>query len=240
LKRRLAALAAMAAGGCAVTSPVAGPDRTASTSPTPVTAAPVVAAPAPAGTARLLAEARRFVFRVRNVECLATGTAFAFDGAVVTNRHVAAGASTLSLATWAGDDFAATVAGHDGPADLARLAAVVPAGTVAPVAAAAGPAVGDAVYVTGYPEGDQLSVAAGTVIGVDTSGDLGVTGPVLEISDRVEPGNSGSPLLDRAGDLVGVVYATADSSGDGLAMPLPTLRAFLAGRPLTGPLPCTE
>jgi hypothetical protein len=53
----------------------------------------------------MLQLARRFVFRVRNETCLATGTAFAAAGTIVTNRHVAAGADRIDLDTWDGTDF---------------------------------------------------------------------------------------------------------------------------------------
>ncbi len=216
---------------CAPTAPRAQPTST-------VTAAPVAVA-ALGGPGALLAEARQFVFRVRNPACLSTGTAFAFDGTVVTNRHVAAGASGLQLSTWSGTDFNAGVTGHSGPYDLARLHAGPPAGTVAPSAGPAMPAVGEAVYVTGYPEGDQLTVTSGKVLGVTTAPELGVSGPVLQISDTVKPGNSGSPLLDASGRVVGVVFALDTASDQGLAMPLSSLESFLASRPRRGGLACT-
>lgn len=180
------------------------------------------------------------MFRVRNGPCLATGTAFAYGGTIVTNRHVAAGASDLDLATWAGTDFMAQVTGHSQTSDLARLAAAPPTGS-SPLSAPAGPkpGVGAQVFVAGYPEGDQLSVLSGTVLGTKTDPSSGVDGPILEISNRVEPGNSGSPLLDSHGQVVGVVFALDRSSGDGLAMPLGALSAFLAGRASAAPLPCT-
>ena len=208
--------------------------------PPPETAAPIATVPALSSAQDALSEARRFVFRVRNSACLATGTAFAYSGTIVTNRHVAAGAQQLDLATWNGSDFSAAVAGHGTSADLARLIATPPGPGYTPVAAGADPAIGARVYVTGYPEGDQLTVTAGSVLGTTSGGDLGVSGPVLVISDRVQPGNSGSPLLDAAGRVVGVVFALETGTGHGLAMPLSTLRSFLDAPPSASTLPCTE
>jgi S1-C subfamily serine protease len=206
-----------------------------------VTAAPIATVPSLSGAAAALAEARTFVFRVRNAPCLATGTAFAYGATIVTNRHVAAGASTLQLATWSGTDFQGQVVGHSESADLARLSAVVPPGTgPAPLSTAPQPAVGAPVFVTGYPQGDQLTAVAGTVLAVTTDPSAGVAGPIIEISDRVQPGNSGSPLLDSQGRVVGVVFAVDTGSGDGLAMPLATLSSFLAGPAQSGRLPCTQ
>lgn len=225
-------MAAVAVAACAPGAPSAQPTPT-------VTAAPLPAVATAGGRAAMLAEARRFVFRVRNPSCLSTGTAFDFDGTVITNRHVAAGATTLQLSTWSGTDFAASVTGHSPSVDLAQLAAGLPAGTSAPGPGMAAPPVGTAVFVAGYPEGDQLTVTSGAVIAVTRAPGLGVDGPVLEISDRVRPGNSGSPLLDSAGRVVGVVFALDSGSGHGLAMPLRALQSFLAVRPATAGLTCT-
>ncbi len=219
------------ASACAPTAPSAQPTPT-------VTAAPVLVAPVAGGTVGVLAEARQFVFRARNAACLATGTAFAFDGTVVTNRHVAAGASSLQLATWSGTDFNASVAGHSPGYDLARLTATLPTGTVAPSAGTPSPATGTPVYVAGYPEGNQLTVTTGPVTGITTAPELDVSGPVLQISDAVRPGNSGSPVLDGSGRVVGVVFALDTASGHGLAMPLSSLRSFLASQRYGPPLPC--
>ena len=218
---------------CAPSAPSAQPTPT-------VTAAPLPAVVSSGGRSALLAEARQFVFRVRNPSCLSTGTAFDYDGMLVTNRHVAAGATTLQLSTWSGTDFVASVAGHSTSVDLAELSTSPPAGTVAPAAGTPSPAVGTPVFVTGYPEGDQLTVSSGTVIGVTEAPELDVAGPVLEISDQVKPGNSGSPLLDSAGRVVGVVFALDSSSGHGLAMPLRTLQSFMAGGSSPEPLACTS
>lgn len=223
------------AGVCAACAPAPPSAQPTST----VTAYSPPAVASSGGRAAVLAEARQFVFRVRNPVCLSTGTAFDYHGTVITNRHVAAGATSLQLSTWAGTDFAASVTGHSPGADLARLSSSPPAGTVAPGAGAPSPAVGSPVFVTGYPEGDQLTVASGTVIRVTTAPELDVSGPVLEISDQVKPGNSGSPLLDAGGRVVGVVFALDPATGHGLAMPLRTLETFLAGPASPAPLACT-
>lgn len=246
-RRRIPRAAGAALAGAAVATSLAAacgppaPGSAAAPGP-PLSAATIATLPAPNGTPAALAEARKFVFRVRNVSCLATGTAFAYGGAIVTNRHVAAGADRLELSTWDGTDFDAGVDGHADGADLARLGAVLPSGT-APAATTAGladPGVGAEVFVAGYPEGDQLTAVGGSVVGVTTDPSSGVSGPILEITNRILPGNSGSPLLDDRGRVVGVVFAFDTATGDGLAMPLRTLSAFLAGRPDGAPLPCTS
>lgn len=241
MKRPAAATAAaITALGIAACSPSPPNSTRSAAHASVITAAPIVTAPPPSALNRALAEAREFVFRVRNGTCLTTGTAFAYEGTIVTNRHVAAGATSLSLATWYGQDFTASVEGHSTSTDLALLSAPDPSGTVQPPAAPEQPSVGTTVFVTGYPQGNQLTVTAGRVLGFTSVSDLGVPGPVLEVSDRVRPGNSGSPLLDSAGRLLGVVFALDTRTGDGLAIPVHTLGAYLSGGSDTSTLPCVH
>ena len=68
----------------------------------------------------ILRSARQFVFRVRNEACLGTGTAFETSGTIITNRHVAAGAGQIDLATWDGNDFQSQVSTLDGAARSGR------------------------------------------------------------------------------------------------------------------------
>src|SRR5438270_5727958 len=117
-----------------------------------ITAAPVVAAvhPTSNASASIMQSARQFVFRVRNEGCLETGTAFAANGEMVTNRHVAAGADQLDLATWDGQDFTSQVSQHDDQEDLALLDALPPEDSYAALAPA-DPKPGTPVWVAGYP-----------------------------------------------------------------------------------------
>lgn len=229
----LAAASAALAAACA--SPPPPGARTVSAD---VTALPVAAAPSATGAQAMLEQGRRFVFRVRNEACLETGTAFSADGQIVTNRHVAAGVTALDMATWDGDDFKAQVSVHSDSTDLALLDGIPPDETYATLAAS-DPQAGEQVWVVGYPLGDQLSVSAGKVLALLPGARFGVAGDVLELSNRVEPGNSGSPLLDSAGDVVGVAFAIDTVNGDGLALPVSDVRALSGGG--TGdasPLPC--
>jgi S1-C subfamily serine protease len=200
----------------------------------------VQTAPSATGAQAMLEEGRQFVFRVRNEACLATGTAFSADGQIVTNRHVAAGAPTLDVSTWDGNDFQAQVSVHSDSTDLALLDGIPPDETFATLASS-DPQPGEAVWVVGYPLGDQLSVSAGKVLAVVPGAQFGVAGDVLELNNHVAPGNSGSPLLDTAGAVVGVAFAIDTANGDGLALPVSDVRAlFGGGAGDASPLPCAE
>ncbi|HET6966576.1 MAG TPA: serine protease [Acidimicrobiales bacterium] len=210
--------------------------------PVAVTAAPVVASATPVSTQddTILQDARQWVFRVRNEDCLAVGSAFAASGQIITNRHVAAGASKLDLATWEGQDFTSQVAQHDDTEDLALLDGVPPEEAYATLAPS-DPKPGTRVWVAGYPLGNQLTVTNGKVLGEVPGSRYGLGGPVLEINNHIEHGNSGSPLLDSSGEVVGVVFALDRVSKDGLAMPVSTLRSLMqSGRGDGAPIPCAD
>ena len=157
---------------------------------------------------------------------MSTGSGFAIDArTLITNRHVVAESAELQLSTYDGRDIAATTSST---ADLADLAIVrttddLPA---VPELAPADPEPGDEVTVVGYPDGGRLTVTSGQVIGGTTDPLNENLGEVLVTDAPVEPGSSGSAVLDADGRVVGVVYAknTLDQS---FIVPVSTLRTML-------------
>lgn len=171
----------------------------------------------------------RVAVRVRMVGCgqVGTGSGFAVDShLLVTNRHVVAGADTLQVSTYDGQDV---VVGTTGAAVIADLAVVrtqepLPA---AVVLAESDPAPGTSVEVIGYPGGGRLTASAGTVLGYQDDPLDANAGRVMVTDAPVEPGSSGSPVYDAAGHVVGVVYAGAEDGTKSLAVPVSTLRELL-------------
>jgi S1-C subfamily serine protease len=210
------ALAACVPPPPAALSPTPGGHELAAASTTTTTLPPAV---------RLLQAARSFVFRVRSVDCLVTGSSFASSDEIVTNRHVASGSATVQMSTWNGNDFDAAVQSISTGPDLAILyggtAALGPPLETAPVAT------GTPVWAAGYPEGNQLSVIPGHAIAYLSGREFGEPGEVIEISNAIKHGNSGGPLLDEDGRVIGVVFALDTRTGDGLAISAATLQSYL-------------
>jgi S1-C subfamily serine protease len=138
---------------------------------------------------------------------------------------VLAGADRLEVSTWDGRTYAVTFAevGVLGDIGVARIDGTLP------VLATFGPAPReqDLVSAVGYPLGGALTVSRGAVIDRVDGLDFGVPGDIARISATVKPGNSGGPLLDGKGRVVGIVYAIEIATSLGLAIPIDTFDALV-------------
>ena len=153
----------------------------------------------------------------------ASGTGFVVGaGRVLTNDHVAQGCAELRVRTAGGRELTATVAASDPQRDLALL--TVQGGDPGPpLAFRSGPELrrGEGVVTYGFPLAGLLS--SGPTL---TTGDVSALAGLrdnprqFQISAPVQPGNSGGPLLDNSGNVVGVVVSklnaqrVARSTGD--------------------------
>ncbi|RHA41587.1 S1C family serine protease [Cellulomonas rhizosphaerae] len=215
------ALAAVLAG-CGV---VPGPPPPVPTSVVPPVASATTAADvSPDG----FDTAHRIALRLRAVDCdgLATGSGFAIDAhTLVTARHVVDESSSVQVSTYDGHDVVTTTAEIARDADLAivRTRDALP---VAPELADADPAVGDRVTVVGYPLGKELRVTTGHVTRARDDPLHENAAPVLATDAPVEPGSSGSPVLDDDGHVVGVVYAKGQDDTT-FFVPVSTLQSML-------------
>jgi S1-C subfamily serine protease len=173
--------------------------------------------------------ARKLTVRVRNISCLGVGTGSGFAIArdlLVTNRHVLAGAAILEVSTWDGRSLEVDTAevGVLGDLGIAFVKGTLPrVGSYGRPPKPTTP-----ITVAGYPLGGELALTSGTVVDyVDGARGLGVPGRVMRLTARVQPGNSGGPVLDAKGKIVAVVYAIEIATGYGLAIPVDTLRSLI-------------
>lgn len=176
--------------------------------------------------------AQRMTVRVRNVGCdfLATGTGFALDAnTLVTNRHVVEHSRSLEVSTYDGRVIDATAVSSTTVADIAIVSVEDSLGGGFPIRAQEDPEEGDVITVVGYPSGGRLTTVSGVVLGPTSDPLEGSVGRVFATSAQVERGSSGSPVLNEAGEVVGVIYAKAtDTSNQSFIVPVSTLNTLLA------------
>jgi S1-C subfamily serine protease len=173
--------------------------------------------------------AAEITVRVRNRGCdfLATGSGFAVtEHLLVTNQHVVEGADELQLDTWEGRSVRVTVHSVTYLHDLAIIETAESLPRVARLAAS-DPEPGSGISVVGFPAGGPLRQRSGTVIDVVDGAQFDDNASILRIDARVEHGNSGGPLLDLRGRVVGVVYAVEKATGYGFAIPVSSLKRVL-------------
>jgi len=150
----------------------------------------------------------------------ATGSGFVLDkeGHIVTNAHVVEGASSLSVRFADGDEVAATLVGVDPSTDLAVIDVDVSASELTPLSFAdeSTVEVGDAVVAIGSPFGLESTVTAGIVSALDRTieapNGYAIDG-AIQTDAAINHGNSGGPLLDASGDVIGVNAQIASESG---------------------------
>jgi S1-C subfamily serine protease len=163
----------------------------------------------------------------------ATGSGFLCEspGIALTNHHVIAGAVAVEATFHDGRTVMADVLGSDPATDLALLK--VPAADVEPLrfAPEGDLRVGDFALAVGCPHGLAHSVAAGIISGLGrslTGRDGHTIEDVVQTDAPLNPGNSGGPLLDADGCVVGIATAIlALTQGLCFAIPAATARAVL-------------
>jgi putative serine protease PepD len=166
----------------------------------------------------------------------AEGSGFVYDtaGHVVTNDHVVQGASSVKVHFASGKTYTATVVGTDPSTDLAVLKVAAPSSELHPLALGDSSAVqvGDGVVAIGSPFGLQQSVTAGIVSAlhrqIQAPNNYTIANSI-QTDAAINHGNSGGPLIDLSGKVIGVNAQIESDSGDnagvGFAIPSNTVKS---------------
>lgn len=152
------------------------------------------------------------------------------DGYIVTNYHVVEGATNISILLYQSQNgISAEVIGYSERDDIAVLKADLSEAVALPFANSADCRVGDVVYAIGAPEGIELgwTVTSGIISEpvreiwmADDQGMLEKKMFLLQTDASVNPGNSGGPLINARGEVVGIVtMRRSNSAGLGFALP---------------------
>jgi putative serine protease PepD len=162
-----------------------------------------------------------------------TGSGFVVDSAghIVTAAHVVDGATSIKVTFSDGTTRTATLAGKDDATDVAVLKVDASGLTLHPLelGSSASLEVADAVAAIGSPFGYEESISTGIVSGLDRTIDAPngySVAHAIQTDAALNPGNSGGPILDSSGRVIGIADQIAtggsseQSSGVGFAVPI--------------------
>ena len=163
---------------------------------------------------------------------LGSGVVVSDAGDILTSLHVVQNSSSIEVTFADGSKSSATIVTSEPDNDIAVIRPAQPAANIAPAVLGGSVQVGDEVYASGNPFGLVGSISAGVVSGLDRSFKRPNSDQVLhgliQVDSAVNPGNSGGPLVDRDGRVVGIVAALINPTeadtfiGIGLAVPIAT------------------
>jgi S1-C subfamily serine protease len=153
------------------------------------------------------------------------------DGYILTNSHVAADAREIRAVFMDGRKLAATLIGHDPSTDLAVLRVSASGLPYTILIDSSGLRVGQLVIAMGNPLGFQSTVSTGVVSSLGRalrSQDGRLIENIIQHTAPLNPGNSGGPLLDTRGRVIGINTAIiAMAQGIGFAIPAGTARSVV-------------
>jgi S1-C subfamily serine protease len=172
-----------------------------------------------------------------------SGVIFDSNGWILTNRHVVAGSTTVTVELKDGTEFGGTIYGIDTLTDLAIVKIDATGLTAAAIGDSDGLRVGQLVVAIGSPLGTFSNTVTSGIVSakgrtIRTEGSQ--LNNLIQTDAAINPGNSGGPLLDATSAVVGINTAIArDSTGIGFSIPInlakPLMEQAINGQPLARP-----
>jgi putative serine protease PepD len=166
----------------------------------------------------------------------AQGSGWVYDanGDIITNQHVVDGASSIKVKLWNGATYSAHVVGTDASTDVAVIKVDAPSSVLHPLSVgdSSNVAVGDPVVAIGSPFGLSETVTSGIVSALHrqmTSPNNFTIDDSIQTDAAINHGNSGGPLLNALGQVIGMnAQIESDSGGNdgvGFAIPSDTVKS---------------
>ncbi len=161
----------------------------------------------------------------------AEGSGIVYDakGDIVTNQHVVAGETSISVKFWNGSTYAAKLIGVDASTDLAVVRVSADASELHPLTLgdSSKVQVGDPVIAIGSPFGYAETVTSGIVSALNRTMESPTNYEIdgaIQTDAAINHGNSGGPLIDAAGHVIGVNAQIESESGgsDGVGFAIPS------------------
>ena len=156
-----------------------------------------------------------------------SGVILTSDGYIVTNKHVVGSSTSFTVVFSDNTSEEATVVGVDSLTDIAVLKVERTGLQAMDFGSAENLSVGQIVYTIGNPYGYSWSFTDGSISGlnrmVSTSSSSAVIPNMIQTNALVNPGNSGGPLLNSSGEMIGLISSIYSTSGsaEGISFALP-------------------
>jgi S1-C subfamily serine protease len=169
-----------------------------------------------------------FFFRPVPESGTGSGAIIDTDGHIVTNHHVVAQAQQLEVTLWDKTKYKGKIIGDDPNHDLAVIQITAPKNKLKPIpfGSSQNLLVGQKVLAIGNPYGLERTLTIGIIssLGRSIQTQNGrVVDDVIQTDAAINPGNSGGPLLNTAGEIIGIntaiVSESGSSAGIGFAIP---------------------
>lgn len=178
-----------------------------------------------------------------------TGIIMSEDGYIITNHHVISGATKVVVTLKGGKEYTATVVGSEAKTDIAVLKIAANGLDAAEFGTSAELVVGDTAIVIGNPLGLEFADTMTQGIISSTEREVSIEGNMMSLiqtTAAVNPGNSGGPIINSRGQVIGVVNAKiAQENVEGIGFAIPIDKAlqivndlidygYVASRPMLG------
>ncbi len=177
-----------------------------------------------------VSESTNWFFGNQEVTASGSGLIYSSDGYIITNNHVVAGAKNIVVTLADGNQEKANVIGTDTRSDLALIKIPASGLKAAEFGDSDKVAVGNLALVIGNPGGEQFarSVTMGIISGLNRqiTTSEGSQFELIQTDAAINPGNSGGPLVNSAGQVIGITSVKIISSefeGMGFAIPSNTV-----------------